>query len=263
MPGMETDQSLAQRVSLRGKTALVTGASRGIGEAVARRLDASGVRVALSARSEEGLKAVAATLSNDPVVLPADLALPHTAGTLAASAIAELGSVDVLVNNAGVFAGGGPTSQLSSADADALLGLNVRAALQLAGRIGEHMAGRGGGSIINLASVVATTAPPYTALYTASKGALEAATRALAGEWGAAGVRVNAVSPGIVDTDMGAFVTTDPDAHARYNSNVPLGRVASPDDVADLVAFLASPAASYINASNVLLDGGWATTSAA
>jgi NAD(P)-dependent dehydrogenase (short-subunit alcohol dehydrogenase family) len=255
-----TGDSLASRVSLEGRTALITGASRGIGAAVARRLDASGVRVALSARTEDDLKALASTLSNDPVVLPADLSLPEAAQQLAQAAITELGGVDVLVNNAGMLAGAGPTSLLSTADADTVLGVNVRAALQLAGILGQHMAARGGGSIINLASVVARTAAPYTALYTASKGALEAATRALAGEWGAAGVRVNSVSPGIVDTDMGAFVTTDPDVHARYNSQVPLGRVASPEDVADLVAFLASPAASYVNAADVLLDGGWGTT---
>jgi NAD(P)-dependent dehydrogenase (short-subunit alcohol dehydrogenase family) len=255
-----TNDSLANRVNLEGRTALVTGASRGIGAAVARRLDASGVRVALSARSEADLKAVAAGLANDPVVLPADLALPDSAGQLAAAALSELGAVDVLVNNAGAFAGGGPTSLLQTADADAVLAVNVRAALQLAGLIGAHMAERGGGSIVNLASVVATTTTPYTALYTASKGALAGATRALAAEWGAAGVRVNSVSPGIVDTDMGAFVTTDPEVHARYTSQVPLGRVATVDDVADLVAFLASPAAAYVNAADIVLDGGWGST---
>jgi short-subunit dehydrogenase len=187
MTTVTSGDSLASRVSLDGKTALVTGASRGIGAAIARRLDASGVRVALSARTEDDLKALAGALSNDPVVLPADLVLPDAARQLAEAAIAELGVVDVLVNNAGTFAGAGPTSMLSTADADTVLAVNVRAALQLAGILGQHMAGNGGGSIVNLASVVARTAAPYTALYTASKGALDAATRSLAAEWGAAG----------------------------------------------------------------------------
>lgn len=247
-------------LGIAGRTAVVTGASRGIGAAAARRLDASGARVALSARSVADLKAVAAELSNDPVVLPADLSVAESGRELAAAAISELGGVDVLVNNAGAFAGGGPTALLQTADADAVLAVNVRAALQLAGVLGAHMAERGGGSIVNLAGVVATTTTPYTALYTASKGALVAATRALAAEWGAAGVRVNSVSPGIVDTDMGAFVTTDPEVHARYNSQVPLGRVATAEDCADLVAFLASQAAAYINGADILLDGGWGMT---
>lgn len=254
--------ALAARLSLTGRTALVTGASRGIGAAVARRLDASGARVALSARNRADLEAVAATLTHDPVVLPADLLAPAAAADLAAAAIAALGGVDVLVNNAGAILGTGPSSALTATAVDELFAVNVRSALLLSGVLAEHMAGRGGGSVVNVSSVVGTVGVGYTALYSATKGALTAATRSLAAEWGPAGVRVNAVRPGIVDTDMGAFVTTDPAAAARYHAQVPLGRVAQPDEVADLVAFLASPAAAYITAEDVLIDGGWASTQA-
>lgn len=255
-----TPADLASRVSLAGRTALVTGASRGIGAAVARRLDASGARVALSARDEVGLKQVASELVHDPVVLPADLALADAAGALAAGAVEALDGVDVLVNNAGAALGVGPSSLLSTSTIAELFGLNVGAALVLSGALAEQMAERGGGSIITVGSAVSTSGTPYTALYTATKSALDGMTRALAAEWGPAGVRVNIVRPGIVATDMGAFITADPALDAYYRGLVPLRRVCQPDDVADLVAFLVSPAASYITATDVAIDGGWGQT---
>ena len=177
--------------------------------------------------------------------------------TLAADAYAALGRVDILVNNAGIFAGAGPAGLLTPDVVDRVLAVNVRAALLLAGALGGRMAERGEGSIVNIGSVVSSVTAPYTALFVASKAALEGMTRALAGELGPAGVRVNSVRPGIVDTDMGAFVTTDEQAHAFYRAQTPLGRVASPQDVADMVTFLASPAAAYLTAEDIVIDGGW------
>lgn len=252
--------TLADRLSLTGRSALVTGASRGIGAAIARQLDECGARVALSARDEGDLKAVAATLTHDPVVLPADLAAPDAASDLAAAAITALGGVDILVNNAGAAFGAGPSQHLTADIVAELVGINLRSPLLLAGTLAAHMAGRGGGSIINISSVLGTTGVGHTTLYAASKGALDSATRALAAEWGPSGVRINSVLPGVTDTDMGTVVTSDPAVHAHYNSLVPLRRIGRPQEVADLVAFLAGPAAAYITAEKIVIDGGWLAT---
>jgi NAD(P)-dependent dehydrogenase (short-subunit alcohol dehydrogenase family) len=122
------------------------------------------------------------------------------------------------------------------------------------------MAERGGGSIITISSVAADRGTGLSMLYTATKGALDAATRALAAEWGPSRVRVNAVKPGITDTDMVAGLVSNPEAVAYYNGLVALRRTGTPEDVAELVAFLASDAAAYITAQTLAVDGGWATT---
>ncbi len=248
---------------LLGRTALVTGASRGIGAAVARRLDAAGARVALAARSGGDLRAVAGALRHDPVVLEADLADAAAAAELASRAIGALGGrVDVLVGNAGVFAGAGPSGALTAGAVDELFAVNVRPALLLGGALAAHMAERGGGSIVNVSSAAATRGTPFAAAYTATKGALDAATRALAAEHGPAGVRVNAVLPGITETSMTGGLFGDPQAAAFYTGRVALGRMGRPEDVAEVVAFLASDAARYVTAQTIRVDGGWADTGA-
>ncbi len=180
---------------LAGRTALVTGASRGIGAATARALDTAGARVALSARSSDALHEVAGTMTHEPVVLTADLADTEAPAGLAGAALDALGKVDVLVNNAATAA------RLDTVDTDAalidtLLALNVRAPLLLIAALIPSMIERGGGSVIKLSSVSGVVGTPRRAAYAATKGALDAATRSLAVEFGPHRIRINSVAPG-------------------------------------------------------------------
>lgn len=245
--------------TIAGRTALVTGASRGIGAATALALDAAGARVALSARHEASLQEVAATLSRDPVVLPADLADADAPAQLAQDALAALGTVDVLVNNAAVAARL-DTVDTNAALIDDLLAVNVRAPLLLIAALVPSMIKRGGASVINLSSVSALVGTPRRTAYAASKGALDAATRSLAVELGPHGIRVNAVAPGVVDTALWERNKAVPGVVEQVEALTPLGRWAQPADIADVVVFLASDASRFVTGETISVDGGMAKT---
>jgi NAD(P)-dependent dehydrogenase (short-subunit alcohol dehydrogenase family) len=246
-------------LSLDGRTALVTGASRGIGAATARALDRAGARVALVARSREDLEQIAAELQHDPVVVIADLEDASAPGEVAQRVLGALGSVDVLVNNAAAAA------RLPTVDTDALLidhllAVNVRAPLLLIAALVPSMTERAAGSIINLSSVSGLIGTPRRAAYAASKGALDAATRSLAIELGPSGIRVNSVAPGVVDTALWATNKAVPGVIETIEGQTPLRRWARPDDIADVIVFLASDAARFITGETISADGGMART---
>lgn len=244
---------------LDGRTALVTGASRGIGAAVARALDRAGARVALAARDRARLEGVAADLANDPVVLVVDLAAADAPAVLADETLTALGSVDVLVNNA-AMAHRSPTVDIDHTMVDRLLAVNVRAPLLLVAALVPSMVARGKGAIVNLSSVSGLVGTPCRAPYAATKGAIDAATRSLAVELGPSGIRVNSVAPGVVDTDLWARNKTVPGVVGQIEAQTPLRRWAVPDDIADVVVFLASDAARFITGETVCADGGMART---
>jgi len=245
--------------SLEGRTALVTGASRGIGAAIAVALDRAGARVALAARSRDGLERVAAELVNRPVVLETDLADAAAPARLAAAAEAELGRVDVLVNNAAL----GARLLLADLDAaliDRLYAVNVRAPLLLIAALAPGMAAGGRGSIISLSSVSGVVGTPHRSAYAATKGAIDAATRSLAIELGPQGIRVNTVAPGVVDTDMWAANKAIDGVVALVEAQTALRRWSQPEDIADVVVFLASEAARFVTGETICADGGMART---
>lgn len=245
--------------SLAGKTALVTGASRGIGAAIARALDAAGARVLLAARDADALAAVAADLTHDPLVLPVDLETADAVVDLAQRALAAAdGGLDVLVNNAA------HARRVSLADTDAalidtLLAVNVRAPLLLVRELADSLADRGG-AVVNITSVSGVVGTPNRAAYGASKAALDSITRSLAMDLGPRGIRVNAVAPGVVDTELWARNKQIPEAVASTTALTPLRRWAQPEDIADVVAFLASDAARFVTGQTLNADGGMATS---
>jgi NAD(P)-dependent dehydrogenase (short-subunit alcohol dehydrogenase family) len=245
---------------LSGRTALVTGASRGIGAAIARALDSAGARVAVCARTAEALAPVAAQLSHEPVIVAGDLALAPEPARIAAEAAAALGgTVDVLVNNAAV----GARPALDSVDAaliDRLYAVNVRAPLLLIQALAAPMIERGRGAIISLSSVSGVVGTPRRSAYAATKGAIDAMTRSLAAELGPHGIRVNAVAPGVVDTDMWAQNKAISGVVEHVNALTPLRRWAQPADIADAVTFLASDAARFVTGETICVDGGMART---
>ena len=242
---------------LLGRTAVVTGASRGIGAATAAALDRAGARVALVSRDQPSLEEVASGLDHDPTIIVADLAERGAPAAIAAQALDELGQVDVLVNNAALAARLAVT-ETTPEIIDEMLAVNVRAPLLLVSALVPQMIERRTGSIINLSSVSGLVGTPNRAAYAASKGAMDAATRSLAVELGPLGVRVNAVAPGVVDTALWARNKQVPGVVDAVNALTPLRRWAQPEDIADVIVFLASDEARFVTGQTISPDGGMA-----
>jgi 2-deoxy-D-gluconate 3-dehydrogenase len=244
---------------LTGRTALVTGASRGIGRALALGLAAAGADVALSARDQESLQEVAKeaeALGRKAIVLPADVTDAAACGQLVADAIACLGHLDVLVNNAGGSSYMGPFTDLRFSGWEKTMRLNVDSLVHLCQAAGRHMVERGSGSIINVSSVAGLSATPLLAAYGASKAAVISLTKTLAHEWGPSGVRVNALCPGWTMTDLNRDLWGGEDKGAAFVANQPLKRWATVDEMVGPAVFLASDASSYVTGQSLVVDGG-------
>ncbi len=244
---------------LTGRTALVTGASRGIGRAIARGLARAGADVALSGRDEQRLAQVRAEvedLGRRALVLPADVTDQEACGRLVADAIDGLGHLDVLVNNAGGSSYMGAFTDLRFKGWEKTMRLNVDSIVHLSQVVGRHMLGRGSGSVINVASVAGLTATPTLAAYGASKAAVISLTKTLALEWGPQGVRVNALCPGWTKTDLNKDLWGDENLAAMMVSTTGLERWAEAAEMVGPTVFLASDASSYVTGQALVVDGG-------
>jgi 2-deoxy-D-gluconate 3-dehydrogenase len=244
---------------LTGKTALVTGASRGIGRALAVGLATAGADVALSARDEALLREVQAEiegLGRKAVVLPADLTDAGACHALVDDALSALGHLDVLVNNAGGSSFMGPFTELRFSGWEKVMRLNVDSIVHLCQAAGRHMTARGSGSVINVASVAGLTGTPLLAPYGASKAAVISLTKSLALEWGTQGVRVNALCPGWTRTDLNRDLWAGPDEGAAFVANQGLKRWAAVQEMVGPAVFLASDASSYVTGQALAVDGG-------
>ncbi len=248
---------------LSGKVAVVTGASRGIGESSARALDAAGARVVLSGRTMSDMERVAAELSNDPLILQADLAAPRAGTELAERVLEAVGGVDVLVNNAGIPMRRTP-DQLTEEDFDLVFSINVRSLLMLTLGLGPSMIERGGGSVINISSIASLRGPLGRVAYAGTKGAVDGMTRALAADWGPSGIRVNAICPGLIATAIWEDNRNNiPGLIEQLEEQIALKRWGYGDDIADVVLFFASEASRYMTGEVVAVDGGMARVGSA
>ena len=252
-----------QLFSLAGKKALVTGASRGIGQVIAVAFAQAGADVALAARGADGLAATAKEvrdLGRQAIEIPADLAGQETAAAVVAEAIDRLGHLDVVVNNAGGSSFMVPFLDLRLSGWEKVLRLNLDATMRICQAAGAHMTARGGGSVINIASVAGLAAAPFLAPYGAAKAAVVSLTKTLATEWGRTGVRVNALCPGWTATELNRVLWDSPDGGQATIASVPLGRWAKPEEMAGPAIFLASEASSFMTGQVLVVDGGQTAT---
>jgi NAD(P)-dependent dehydrogenase (short-subunit alcohol dehydrogenase family) len=213
----------------------------------------------LSGRDKVALETVASSMENGPVVLISDLAERDAPGALAKEALRALGGIEILVNNAAI-AIRQPSEELSAEQIDEILAVNVRAPLLLTAALLPFMRNAKTGSIINLSTVSAIRGTPRRAAYAASKGAIEASSRSLAMELGPDGIRVNVVAPGVVDTALWQKNRAIPGVIEMIESQTPLRRWATAEDIADVIVFLASDAARFITGETISADGGMGAT---
>jgi 3-oxoacyl-[acyl-carrier protein] reductase len=240
---------------LDGKCALVTGASGGIGAAIARALHAQGAHVVLSGTRHDVLDALAATLGSHAYVCPADLRAAGSADALVAAAEKVAGPLDILVNNAG-FTRDMLALRMKDEDWQAVLDVDLTAPFRLCRAVMRGMLRRRAGRIIQISSIVGSTGNPGQANYAAAKAGLEGMSRALAQEVASRGVTVNVVAPGFIETPMTDVL--DDAQRARLVGSIPLGRMGQPADVAAAVAYLASEEAAWMTGATLHVNGGMA-----
>ena len=247
------------RFGLDGRAFIVTGGAQGIGEACARRLAADGARVALWDLADERGEALAAGLraeGADVRYRHCDVTRKAEVDAALAATLAACGRIDGLVNNAGIFKAA-DFLEITEADWDAVIDVNLKGHFLVGQALARHMVEGGGGAIVNMSSVNGTLAIPSIASYNASKGAINQLTRVMALALADRGVRVNAVAPGTIATELAknAVLTSD-EARNRILSRTPLRRLGEPREIADVAAFLLSDAASYVTGEIVMVDGG-------
>ena len=240
---------------LTGKTALITGASGGIGAAIARALHGAGATVGLSGTREEPLNALAADLASRAHVLPCNLADPAAVEALPKAAIAALGGIDILVNNAGITRDQ-LFMRMSDEDWASVIDVNLTATMRLCRAVMRPMMKARWGRIVNISSIVGATGNPGQVNYAASKAGMIGLTKSIAAEVASRGITANAVAPGFIATPMTDKLNDD--QKARINTQIPAGRMGTTEEIAAAVLYLASPEAAYVTGATLHVNGGMA-----
>lgn len=244
---------------LDGKVALVNGASRGIGQAIAIGMAEAGADVVLAARTISGLDETAAAIGKSggrAITAPTDVRDFAQVDRMVERTVSEFGRIDILVNAAGV-ALRQPAVEVTEEDFDTVYATNIRGLTFACAAAGKHFLAQESGRIINIASLASLIGVPGRALYGSTKGALAQLTKALAVEWGPSNICVNAIAPGWIATDFTRTVLAQPDFKDRIELRTPLRRIGVPEDLVGLAVFLASPASSFLTGQLICLDGGY------
>lgn len=246
-------------MTVANKTTLITGASGGIGSAIAQAFASHDATVVLNDLDQSSLDEVATDLRETGATVyttPGDVSDPDTVSQLTERARDRAGSIDILVNNAGIY----PRRSLENESWDSwnhTLQVNAGSVFNFTREIAPAMADRGTGAIINMSSTAAIRGSPNSAAYAASKGAIRSVTQQLCREFGPRGLRINAILPGPIKTPLNASVRQENGYMEFIEETVPTGRMGTPSEVADLAVFLASDRASFINGASIVIDGGW------
>lgn len=248
-----------KRFRLDGKAAIITGASRGIGRAIALELASAGASVIVSSRKQEACEAVAdeiRAVGGKAEVIACNVAKKNEVENLVKGAKEAFGPIDILVSNAAANPVFGPMHKVDDAAFDKIMDTNLKAAFWLANLLAPDMAERRGGSIILISSIAGLGGTRNIGVYGISKAADAQLARNLAVEWGAYNVRANCISPGLIRTDFARTLWENPELLKAVEEKTPLGRIGEPEDIAGLALFLASDAASFITGQNFVADGG-------
>ena len=245
---------------LNGKVALVTGASQGIGRAIAAALAREGAGVGLLARSRQGLDTTLEMIGGSGVVAPCDVTDPSAIAAAVDTVVSVLGGLDVVVNNAGTRQNFQRLDELSIEEWDRVIAANLSSVFYVTRAAVQHLIEQRSGSVVNVSSIAGPLGFPTIGSYSASKSGVIGVTRTMAAEWCEFGVRVNSVAPGWTSSPMNVELRTD-SANAEMletiTSKIPMGRFADASEVAAAVVFLAGAGSSYITGQTLMVDGGW------
>ncbi|MFZ9037358.1 MAG: glucose 1-dehydrogenase [Gammaproteobacteria bacterium] len=252
--------NLQSMFRLDGKTALVSGASKGIGEAMARGLAEFGAKVVVSSRKQEAVDAVAEELRTDGLeatAIAANMGSIDDIQSLLDKTVEVYGGLDIIVNNAAANPVFGPVQNTDERAFDKIIDVNLKGPFELCKRAHPIMQRRGGGSIINISSIGGLKPESGIGIYSVSKAAIISLTQAMAQDWGADGIRVNAICPGLIKTKFSEALWQDQQIHDQFVNRIPLGRIGEPGDIAGLAVYLASDASAYCSGGFYMVDGGY------